>query len=247
MAGENPPPDNGREVLFLDRNMGSVQVAAALAPLWPCVEIHDAHFSVTTPDTEWLQEVGRRGWAYASKDKAIHRKPAELRALWQANVRAFTLRCKDCTGEMMSIAMKKATPKMREITAEYFDLHLRDKRFTEEHAREAGYMRRKGELQPRGSKAFHRSYTGQKLARKGHTRPLEFSGDTRRAMNASATYSSTSNGGRVKYSGAKNFNYRHPKSQIRMGEEFRRITDSESVELARVFDQQLDKYLAHLS
>lgn len=132
-------------------------------------------------------------------------------------------------------------------TAEYFHTHLRDKRFTEEHAREAGYTRRKGELQPRGSKSFRRSYTGQKLARKGHTRPLEFSGETRRALSSPPNYSSTSKGGRAAYSGAAKFNFRHPKSQIRMGEEFRRITEAESVDLARVFDQQLDKYLAHLA
>ena len=65
--------------------------------------------------------------------------------------------------------------------ADFFDDNLRDRRFTEAHARAAGYKRRKGELQPRGSKSFRRSYAGRKLRDHGHQRPLEFSGKTRDA------------------------------------------------------------------
>lgn len=129
-------------------------------------------------------------------------------------------------------------------TAIEFHLHYRDKRFTQEHAREANYTRRKGELQPRESKAFRRSYTGRKLRLKGHTRPLEFSGKTRRAIRFYSRLTSTSKGGKVSYAGARVFNFRHPKSQVNMAVEFRRITPSEVVSLADFFNERLDQRLA---
>lgn len=127
-------------------------------------------------------------------------------------------------------------------TALFFHSVYRDRRFTEEHAREAGYARRKGELLTRGTKAFERSYTGRKLRLFGHTRPLEFSGRTRAQVRA-ASISSTSKMGKAAYPGASKFSFRHPKSKIRMQDEFRRITDREADELGQYFDEQLDQEL----
>lgn len=126
-----------------------------------------------------------------------------------------------------------------------FHTEYRDRRFTLEHAAEAGYAKRKGELIARDTKAFRQSYTGRKLRMFGHTRPLEFSGDTRRKVR-SASISSTSNMGKAAYSGASKFNFKHPKSKIRMGEEFRRITRQEANELGEYFDKQLDRRLAEV-
>ncbi len=124
-----------------------------------------------------------------------------------------------------------------------FHAEYRDARFTEEHAREAQYSHRKGELIPRGTKAFRQSYTGRKLRKFGHTRPLEFTGETRRRVRA-ASISSTSKGGKAAYVGASKFNFRHPKSKVRMAEEFRRITKREAKELGEYYDQRLDEHLA---
>lgn len=125
-----------------------------------------------------------------------------------------------------------------------FHENYRDKRFTAAHAREAGYHFRKGELLPRDSKAFRRSYTGQKLRIHKHTNPLQFRahGGTRAAVKYSRI-SSARNGARVAYSGARTFNFRHPKSKIRMGEEFRRITPAEARTLAEFYDRRLDVHL----
>lgn len=130
-------------------------------------------------------------------------------------------------------------------TAWRFHEEYRDKRFTPEHAAAAGYMKRKGELIPRGTKAFQRSYTGRKLRMWKHTNPLEFSGKTRRAVKW-ASVSSTSNGGKAAYSGARVFNFLPPRSKIRMGEEFRRITQQEAIELGQYFDERLDRRLKEL-
>ena len=132
------------------------------------------------------------------------------------------------------------------LTALHFHRHYRAKRFTEEHARAAGYARRKGELLPRGTKAFERSYAGRKLKAKGHMLPLVWSGETRDATRF-ANITSTRNMGRAAYAGAMKLNYRHPKSKIRMGEEFRRVTDAEAKELGEYFDRELDRIIAAMT
>lgn len=125
-------------------------------------------------------------------------------------------------------------------TGTQFHLEHVPRRFTEKHAREAGFGHRKGELLPRGTKAFRQSYTGRKLRAKGHTNPLEYSGDTKRALRWAPSMSATSKGVKIRFSGARTFNYRHPKSRIRMSDEFRRITKGEAIELGNFYDRRLD-------
>jgi hypothetical protein len=51
-------------------------------------------FGPDTPDEEWLRLVGQKGWTAITHDKGIGRKPNELAALREANVRAFVLASK---------------------------------------------------------------------------------------------------------------------------------------------------------
>lgn len=120
---------------------------------------------------------------------------------------------------------------------------FRDLRFRADHARRAGYLRRKGEGMPFGSKAWKRSYMGQKYRKFTHQRPLEFSGDTRRAVASMPSLTSTSNGVKVRYSGARTLNYKHPRSRINMAEEFRRTLPEEANSLTRTYDNRLDEGL----
>ncbi len=156
-----------------------------------------------------------------------------------------TIRDRGTTPRGMRKAYSAAARAAWFATALRFHTVYRDRRFTEEHAREAGYARRKGELLARGSKAFQRSYTGRKLRLFGHTRALEFSGETRNKMRA-ASISSTRTMGKAAYPGASKFSFRHPKSKIRMQEEFRRILPREADELGQYFDEQLDAELTKL-
>ena len=156
------------------------------------------------------------------------------------------LRDRGLTPRGMKRAFNAASKAAWYLVAKYFHEYYRKARFTEEHAREAGYAARKGELIPRGSKAFQRSYTGRKLRMKHHTRPLEFSGETKEAVKQ-ASITSTSKGGKAAYAGASKFNFRHPKSKIRMSEEFSRITKREAQELGEYYDEQLDIKLAELN
>lgn len=122
----------------------------------------------------------------------------------------------------------------------YFHTELRERRFSKEHARKAGYAPRKGEESRISQKSFWRSYTGRKLKKFGHTLPLEFTGRTRAAMRA-ATITATSKGASIKYSGARVFNFHNPLSDPRMdlNREFRTILPEEANEMARIIEESM--------
>jgi len=128
--------------------------------------------------------------------------------------------------------------------ADLFDEVYRDRRFTEAHAAAAGYHKRKGEGLPQGSKAYRRSYAGQKQRRFRHSRPLELTGETRDRLRTGGRRSATSNTAKITYAQARKFNFRHPKSQIRMSEEFTRLIPEEITQLAHHYDTRLDQELA---
>lgn len=156
---------------------------------------------------------------------------------------AITVRERGNTPRGMKKAFNVASKQSWEDTAVHFHSHLRDKRFEPEHAAKARYAARKGQLQSPKTGYYARKLRDPRLGGgPGKANPLEFTGKTRRAVR-SARISSTSKSGKAAYSGANVFNYRHPKSRIRMNEEFRRITSDEAIELANVYDRQLDDHL----
>lgn len=123
-------------------------------------------------------------------------------------------------------------------------------RFTEQHAREAGYTRRKGEGMPRDSKGFKRSYYGRKLlsADKGGgpglALPLVYTGRSRqRSRFPRAT--STAKGASLKFN-VPAFNFRHPKSRVNMATEFRKILPREQRDIANTLDSSIDTRLDQL-
>jgi hypothetical protein len=147
------------------------------------------------------------------------------------------------TPRKMAAVHNRASKSAWADTGVHFHSDFRDLRFRPDHARRAGYIARKGERMPFGSRQWARSYMGQKYRKFGHQRPLEFSGETRRAVASFPTLTSTSSGVKVRYSGARKFNFKHPKSQINMAEEFRRVLPQEANSLARTYDNRLDKGL----
>jgi hypothetical protein len=65
-----------------------------------------------------------------------------------------------------------------EAGGEFFHKHFTDIHFLNSATTRYGYRLRQGE-RGTGTKFFKKSYTGRKLAKWGHTRPLEWSGVTR--------------------------------------------------------------------
>jgi hypothetical protein len=71
-----PPPSH--PTFFTDRDLGNA-VADALERLGEQVRRHDIIFpSSRTRDEEWLQRVGREGWAGLSHNKDIQRTESQL-------------------------------------------------------------------------------------------------------------------------------------------------------------------------
>jgi hypothetical protein len=70
---------------FTDRDLGR-QFPERLREARLRVERHADHFAPDTPDTEWLPEVGRRGWIVVTHDERIRYKANELAAVVQHRV-----------------------------------------------------------------------------------------------------------------------------------------------------------------
>jgi predicted nuclease of predicted toxin-antitoxin system len=99
----------------VDRALGTVTIAEALRSAGCNVEIHDRHFAQDAKDTEWLPEVGRRGWVVLTKDHHIRTRQNELVALLTAGVAAFVLTAGDLAGPDMAQAFVRGLPKMNRM------------------------------------------------------------------------------------------------------------------------------------
>lgn len=70
---------------FTDRDLGK-QFPARLREAGLKVERHADHFAPDAPDTQWLPEVGQRGWVVITHDERIRYKANELAAVVQHRV-----------------------------------------------------------------------------------------------------------------------------------------------------------------
>ena len=115
-------------------------------------------------------------------------------------------------------------------TGRNFHLQYRPKRFTHKHATEAGYAERKPK------------YVREKFRKYGHTYPLVKTGEARRlaatariTARAGTGQADNRGGTKIAYPSLRKLNFRSPHSDIHMAEEFRRVTDRESVLLGHYF------------
>lgn len=107
MARPREPP-----VFFVDRSLGSADLAGALRQAGVAVEVHDDHFPQNAPDEQWLDAVGKRGWVVLTKDGRIRRRPMELDALLGAHVAAFVLTAGRVGSAQVVSAFTAALPSM---------------------------------------------------------------------------------------------------------------------------------------
>jgi len=136
------------------------------------------------------------------------------------------------------------------IVGEDWHRRLRPKHFTNAGAREYGYQPRKGEAGNQAAKGFRRSYTGRKLAAKGHTRPLVWSGELEqlsRAKRIEARAFATRSKVRVIMPLAGKANFRNPHSQIRMRDELTTISPGEGDELIELHNRTMNDRLARFA
>lgn len=120
----------------------------------------------------------------------------------------------------------------------YLPLH-----FGNAASRRYGYTPRAGERGAGRRQTFDRSYTGRKLKFLKHTRPLEFTGEGKRqALNGARLVYATRD--KVRIPLPTKFNWRHPKSRVRMADEIRAVTAGESKELTAFLVETIDRLLS---
>ena len=115
--------------------------------------------------------------------------------------------------------------------------HALPKHFTRAGAKAYGYAPRAGEPGNTRRGGFKRSYTGRKLAKMGHTRPLVYSGMSEQ-LTRMRDVRATSKSARVIIH-APGFNRRHPKSRADMRAEVTEQTQADIDRAAGAFDREL--------
>ena len=99
--------------LFIDRDAWSFRLDDALREAGIPFVAHSNHFAPDTPDTEWIAEVGRRGWAVVTRDKNIRRRPNELRAVRAAGLHLFALTSGNLSAAETAAIIVTAWPAIR--------------------------------------------------------------------------------------------------------------------------------------
>lgn len=85
-ATSSPPPE---PVFFSDENLGRHVFPGRLREAGVTLEVHNDHFPQGTPDTDWLPEIGRRGWILLTIDARLRYNRLEQRAILKHGVAAF--------------------------------------------------------------------------------------------------------------------------------------------------------------
>lgn len=114
---------------------------------------------------------------------------------------------------------------------------LRPKHFTHRGATEYNYEPRVGERWNLGSKGFRASYTGRKLRRFGHTRPLVYTGQSERDSKI-ARIVATAKRVRVKMTLSR-LNWRHESRRQTMREELTMISKGEKRFILKLFGDRI--------
>ena len=111
------PPE--RPTIFLDRCLGTDDVAKALRACGVTVEVHDDHFKQDALDYHWLPVIARRGWVALTKDRRIKSRALERKTVIRERVAYFVLRGQNLKGAQMADAFCKALPRIERILRQY--------------------------------------------------------------------------------------------------------------------------------
>lgn len=93
-------------VYFTDRDLGH-RFPEKLRAAGLRVERHDDHFGQLTPDSEWIAEVGRRGWIAITRDWRIRYSPLALATLMASGARLFVIVGRLTTDEAADVFLRQ--------------------------------------------------------------------------------------------------------------------------------------------
>lgn len=110
-------PRSKPTVFFIDRSLGNRLVADALRECGATIELHRDHFAADAEDSDWIAEVGLRGWIILTKDKWIRHRPLERAALVATHGRLFALTSGNLSGEDAARILARHLERMTRIAA----------------------------------------------------------------------------------------------------------------------------------
>ena len=94
-------------------------VAEALRAAGCQVEVLTDHFDQDASDSQWLAEVGKRGWIILSKDKHLRHNHIEIIELLRSGTHSFILTSGNYTGTEIAQAFINALPHMKAMIAKF--------------------------------------------------------------------------------------------------------------------------------
>jgi predicted nuclease of predicted toxin-antitoxin system len=104
--------------LFIDRDLWSRHLDAALLAAGIPFERHRDHFDDDVEDPDWLRAVGARGWVVLTRDQNIRRRPNELTAVRLARMHVFALTSGNLSAAETSQLVIAARPRIRSAVHE---------------------------------------------------------------------------------------------------------------------------------
>jgi hypothetical protein len=115
-------PSDSPPEFFIDRSLGRHIVREALraagAAVQVMADVYGERIGQGLADTDWLRDVGDKGWVVLMKDDKIRYRPAELEALTTSGVRAFCLTNANLRGAEMAQRFVDQLPKIQRIASE---------------------------------------------------------------------------------------------------------------------------------
>ena len=153
----------------------------------------------------------------------------------------FKIRYTGATPKLAKRVLRQVTKTAFLNVGIFWHKQFRPKHFTKAGAREYGYEPRKGESGNPHRRGFRRSYTGIKLRRFGHTRPLVWTGESQR-LTQLRDVRATSKGVRIVLR-APTFNRRSKHSRIDMRAELTTVSARETKQIVRLFGRLVERQL----
>jgi len=146
----------------------------------------------------------------------------------------ITLRKRGPTPKLLARELNNINREAARAMGQFWHSRYFKKHFTLAGASEYGYAPREGSAARPGPRGFKRSYTGKKLARVGHTRPLEYTGESReRASHPRIVATARRGEAKVRViMNAPTFNFRRPGSSIDMRKELTTVSRPEADAIA---------------
>lgn len=149
----------------------------------------------------------------------------------------FTVKTRGPTPGVLAKQMRGLLKDGFETIGSEWHRRMRPKHFSRAGAREYRYTPRVGE--PGSGRRKAGSYTQEKENAFGHSRPLEFSGLSKRLVSVKDVRAN-SKGGRV-FMNAPAFNFKNRFSKINMRAEMTTVSIGERDELVGIYDLSLDR------